>query len=169
MKKKIAGVLTTVLAASLFVSGNAPVTVQQDNMTAQSQDNEDTQSDEADAEDTQSDEADAEDTQTEVEEEEAKVAADPEDQPAATETPEEEKEAEKETHVSPAQEDTLHRHLFFSYRKQLPSAFYHWWQISSCSSEQKSLLYNHTAEPEDPPAPEYRRKLYHRMNHRKPL
>ena len=74
MKKKIAGVLTTVLAASLFVSGNAPVTVQQDNMTAQSQDNEDTQSDEADAED----------TQTEVEEEEAKVAADPEDQPAAT-------------------------------------------------------------------------------------
>ena len=41
MKKKIAGVLTTVLAASLFVSGNAPVTVQQDNMTAQSQDNED--------------------------------------------------------------------------------------------------------------------------------
>ena len=74
MKKKIAGVLTTVLAASLFVSGNAPVTVQQDNMTAQSQDNEDTQSDEADAEDTQSDEADAEDTQTEVEEEEAKVA-----------------------------------------------------------------------------------------------
>jgi len=86
MKKKIAGVLTTVLAASLFVSGNAPVTVQQDNMTAQSQDNEDTQSDEADAEDTQSDEADAEDTQTEVEEEEAKVAADPEDRPAATET-----------------------------------------------------------------------------------
>lgn len=52
MKKKIAGVLTTVLAASLFVSGNVPVTVQQDNMTAQSQDNEDTQSDEADAEDT---------------------------------------------------------------------------------------------------------------------
>ena len=39
MKKKIAGVLTTVLAASLFVSGNAPVTGQQDNMTAQSQDN----------------------------------------------------------------------------------------------------------------------------------
>ena len=106
MKKKIAGVLTTVLAASLFVSGNAPVTVQQDNMTAQSQDNEDTQSDEADAEDTQSDEADAEDTQTEVEEEEAKVAADPEDQPAATETPEEEKEAEKETQKREKSEDT---------------------------------------------------------------
>ena len=96
MKKKIAGVLTTVLAASLFVSGNAPVTVQQDNMTAQSQDNEDTQSDEADAED----------TQTEVEEEEAKVAADPEDQPAATETPEEEKEAEKETQKREKSEDT---------------------------------------------------------------
>ena len=106
MKKKIAGVLTTVLAASLFVSGNAPVTVQQDNMTAQSQDNEDTQSDEADAEDTQSDEADAEDTQTEVEEEGAKVAADPEDQPAATETPEEEKEAEKETQKREKSEDT---------------------------------------------------------------
>ena len=96
MKKKIAGVLTTVLAASLFVSGNAPVTVQQDNMTAQSQDNEDTQSDEADAED----------TQTEVEEEGAKVAADPEDQPAATETPEEEKEAEKETQKREKSEDT---------------------------------------------------------------
>ena len=36
-------------------------------------------------------------------------------------------------------------------------------------SEDQWLYHNHTAEPEDPPAPEYRRKLYHRMNHRKPL
>ena len=87
MKKKIAGVLTTVLAASLLVGGNSSVTVEKDNMIAQSQDSEETQSDEAEEEDTQSEEA----------EEVAKVAADPEDQPAATETPKEEKKAEKET------------------------------------------------------------------------
>ena len=49
MKKKIAGVLTTVLAASLLVGGNHPVTVQVDNMISGTQDDEDTQSDEADA------------------------------------------------------------------------------------------------------------------------
>ena len=87
MKKKIAGVLTTVLAASLLVGGNHPVTVQVDNMISGTQDDEDTQSDEAEAE------AEAEEEQSE----EAKVAADPEDQPAATETPKEEKKAEKET------------------------------------------------------------------------
>ena len=87
MKKKIAGVLTTVLAASLLVGGNHPVTVQVDNMISGTQDDEDTQSDEAEAE------AEAEEEQCE----EAKVAADPEDQPAATETPKEEKKAEKET------------------------------------------------------------------------
>ena len=70
MKKKIAGVLTTVLAASLLVGGNSSVTVEKDNMIAQSQDSEETQSDEAEEEDTQSEEA----------EEVAKVAADPEDQ-----------------------------------------------------------------------------------------
>lgn len=84
MKKKIAGVLTTVLAASLLVGGNSSVTVEKDNMIAQSQDSEETQSDEAEEEDTQSEEA----------EEVAKVAADPEDQPAATETPKEEKSRE---------------------------------------------------------------------------
>ena len=47
MKKKIAGVLTTVLAASLLVGGNHPVTVQVDNMISGTQDDEDTQSDEA--------------------------------------------------------------------------------------------------------------------------
>ena len=83
MKKKIAGVLTTVLAASLLVGGNSSVTVEKDNMIAQSQDSEETQSDEAEEEDTQSEEA----------EEVAKVAADPEDQPAATETPKEEKKS----------------------------------------------------------------------------
>ena len=88
MKKKIAGVLTTVLAASLLVGGNHPVTVQVDNMISGTQDDEDTQSDEAEAE-----AAEAEEEQSE----EAKVAADPEDQPAATETPKEEKKAEKET------------------------------------------------------------------------
>ena len=87
MKKKIAGVLTTVLAASLLVGGNHPVTVQVDNMISGTQDDEDTQSDEAEAE-----AAEAEEEQSE----EAKVAADPEDQPAATETPKEEKKAEKE-------------------------------------------------------------------------
>ena len=76
MKKKIAGVLTTVLAASLLVGGNHPVTVQVDNMISGTQDDEDTQSDEAEAE-----AAEAEEEQSE----EAKVAADPEDQPAATE------------------------------------------------------------------------------------
>ena len=86
MKKKIAGVLTTVLAASLLVGGNHPVTVQVDNMISGTQDDEDTQSDEAEAE-----AAEAEEEQSE----EAKVAADPEDQPAATETPKEEKKAEK--------------------------------------------------------------------------
>ena len=65
MKKKIAGVLTTVLAASLLVGGNSSVTVEKDNMIAQSQDSEETQSDEAEEEDTQSEEA----------EEVAKVAA----------------------------------------------------------------------------------------------
>ena len=49
MKKKIAGVLTTVLAASLLVGGNHPVTVQVDNMISGTQDDEDTQSDEAEA------------------------------------------------------------------------------------------------------------------------
>ena len=83
MKKKIAGVLTTVLAASLLVGGNHPVTVQVDNMISGTQDDEDTQSDEAEAE--------AEEEQSE----EAKVAADPEDQPAATETPKEEKKGRK--------------------------------------------------------------------------
>ena len=86
MKKKIAGVLTTVLAASLLVGGNHPVTVQVDNMISGTQDDEDTQSDEAEAE-----AAEAEEEQSE----EAKVAADPEDQPAATETPKEEKNTEK--------------------------------------------------------------------------
>ena len=42
MKKKIAGVLTTVLAASLLVGGNHPVTVQVDNMISGTQDDEDT-------------------------------------------------------------------------------------------------------------------------------
>ena len=82
MKKKIAGVLTTVLAASLLVGGNHPVTVQVDNMISGTQDDEDTQS------------------------EEAKVAADPEDQPAATETPKEEKKAEKETQKREAAENS---------------------------------------------------------------
>lgn len=86
MKKKIAGVLTTVLAASLLVGGNHPVTVQVDNMISGTQDDEDTQSDEAEAE-----AAEAEEEQSE----EAKVAADPEDQPAATETPKEEKRQKK--------------------------------------------------------------------------
>ena len=86
MKKKIAGVLTTVLAASLLVGGNHPVTVQVDNMISGTQDDEDTQSDEAEAE-----AAEAEEEQSE----EAKVAADPEDQPAATETPKEEKKDRK--------------------------------------------------------------------------
>ena len=81
MKKKIAGVLTTVLAASLLVGGNHPVTVQVDNMISGTQDDEDTQSDEAEAE--------------AAEAEEAKVAADPEDQPAATETPKEKRNTEK--------------------------------------------------------------------------
>ena len=45
MKKKIAGVLTTVLAASLLVGGNHPVTVQVDNMISGTQDDGDTQSD----------------------------------------------------------------------------------------------------------------------------
>jgi len=79
MKKKIAGVLTTVLAASLLVGGNHPVTVQVDNMISGTQDDEDTQSDGAEVE--------AEEEQSE----EAKVAADPEDQPAATETPKKKK------------------------------------------------------------------------------
>ena len=86
MKKKIAGVLTTVLAASLLVGGNHPVTVQVDNMISGTQDDEDTQSDEAEAE-----AAEAEEEQSE----EAKVAADPEDQPAATETPKERKKGRK--------------------------------------------------------------------------
>jgi hypothetical protein len=86
MKKKIAGVLTTVLAASLLVGGNHPVTVQVDNMISGTQDDEDTQSDEAEAE-----AAEAEEEQSE----EAKVAADPEDQPVATETPKEEKRQKK--------------------------------------------------------------------------
>lgn len=86
MKKKIAGVLTTVLAASLLVGGNHPVTVQVDNMISGTQDDEDTQSDEAEAE-----AAEAEEEQSE----EAKVAADPKDQPAATETPKEEKRQKK--------------------------------------------------------------------------
>ena len=94
MKKKIAGVLTTVLAASLLVGGNHPVTVQVDNMISGTQDDEDTQSDEAEAE--------AEEEQSE----EAKVAADPEDQPAATETPKEEKKAEKETQKREAAENS---------------------------------------------------------------
>ena len=81
-EEKIAGVLTTVLAASLLVGGNHPVTVQVDNMISGTQDDGDTQSDEAEAE-----AAEAEEEQSE----EAKVAADPEDQPAATETPKEEK------------------------------------------------------------------------------
>ena len=89
MKKKIAGVLTTVLAASLLVGGNHPVTVQVDNMISGTQDDEDTQSDEAEAE-----AAEAEEEQSE----EAKVAADPEDQPAATETPKEEKKGQKKKH-----------------------------------------------------------------------
>ena len=92
MKKKIAGVLTTVLAASLLVGGNHPVTVQVDNMISGTQDDEDTQSDEAEAE--------------AAEAEEAKVAADPEDQPAATETPKEEKKAEKETQKREAAENS---------------------------------------------------------------
>ena len=92
MKKKIAGVLTTVLAASLLVGGNHPVTVQVDNMISGTQDDEGTQSDEAEAEEEQS--------------EEAKVAADPEDQPAATETPKEEKKAEKETQKREAAENS---------------------------------------------------------------
>ena len=96
MKKKIAGVLTTVLAASLLVGGNHPVTVQVDNMISGTQDDEDTQSDEAEAE------AEAEEEQSE----EAKVAADPEDQPAATETPKEEKKAEKETQKREAAENS---------------------------------------------------------------
>ena len=50
MKKKIAGVLTTVLAASLFVGGNVPVTTQVGSMAAESQEDEDTQADEAEAE-----------------------------------------------------------------------------------------------------------------------
>ena len=50
MKKKIAGVLTTVLAASLLVGGNHPVTVQVDNMISGTQDDEDTQSDGAEVE-----------------------------------------------------------------------------------------------------------------------
>ena len=95
MKKKIAGVLTTVLAASLLVGGNHPVTVQVDNMISGTQDDEDTQSDEAEA-------AEAEEEQSE----EAKVAADPEDQPAATETPKEEKKAEKETQKREAAENS---------------------------------------------------------------
>ena len=99
MKKKIAGVLTTVLAASLFVGGNVPVTTQVGSMAAESQEDEDTQADEAEAES-------GEDTQSEVDEEEAKVAADPEDQPAAAETPEEEAKAEKETQKREASEDT---------------------------------------------------------------
>ena len=94
MKKKIAGVLTTVLAASLLVGGNHPVTVQVDNMISGTQDDEDTQSDEAEAE--------AEEEQSE----EAKVATDPEDQPAATETPKEEKKAEKETQKREAAENS---------------------------------------------------------------
>ena len=97
MKKKIAGVLTTVLAASLLVGGNHPVTVQVDNMISGTQDDEDTQSDEAEAE-----AAEAEEEQFE----EAKVAADPEDQPAATETPKEEKKAEKETQKREAAENS---------------------------------------------------------------
>lgn len=121
MKKKIAGVLTTVLAASLLVGGNYPVTVQEDNLTAASQDDEDTQSDEAEAEDTESDENETEDTQSEEAEaeaeEEAKVEADPEDQPAATETPEEEQKAEKETQKREKTENS-----------------------SSTSSDEKSLL-----------------------------
>ncbi|MFQ7764782.1 MAG: hypothetical protein ACLRH0_10385 [Blautia wexlerae] len=58
MKKKIAGVLTTVLAASLLVGGNHPVTVQVDNMISGTQDDEDTQSDgaEVEAEEEQSEE-----------------------------------------------------------------------------------------------------------------
>ena len=99
MKKKIAGVLTTVLAASLFVGGNVPVTTQVGSMAAESQEDEDTQADEAEAES-------GEDTQSEVDEEEAKVAADPEDQPAAAETSEEEAKAEKETQKREASEDT---------------------------------------------------------------
>ena len=50
MKKKIAGVLTTVLAASFFVGGNVPVTTQVGSMAAESQEDEDTQADEAEAE-----------------------------------------------------------------------------------------------------------------------
>ena len=99
MKKKIAGVLTTVLAASLFVGGNVPVTTQVGSMAADSQEDEDTQTDEAEAES-------GEDTQSEVDEEEAKVEADPEDQPAATETPKEEAKAEEETQKREASEDT---------------------------------------------------------------
>ena len=71
------------LAASLLVGGNHPVTVQVDNMISGTQDDEDTQSDGAEVE--------AEEEQSE----EAKVAADPEDQPAATETPKEEKKGRK--------------------------------------------------------------------------
>ena len=102
MKKKMAGVLTTVLAASLLAGGNIPVTVQKDNMIAEAQDEGNTQSEDAEAQD-------GEDTQSEEaaeSEEEAKVAADPEDQPAATETPKEEKAAEKETQEREAAEDT---------------------------------------------------------------
>lgn len=51
-----------------------------------------------DDEDTQSDEAEAEAAEAEEEQsEEAKVAADPEDQPAATETPKEEKGRKRNT------------------------------------------------------------------------
>ena len=64
-EEKIAGVLTTVLAASLFVGGNVPVTTQVGSMAAESQEDEDTQADEAEAES-------GEDTQSEVDEEEAK-------------------------------------------------------------------------------------------------
>lgn len=60
-----------------------------------------------DDEDTQSDEAEAEAAEAEEEQsEEAKVAADPEDQPAATETPKEEKKAEKETQKREAAENS---------------------------------------------------------------
>ena len=99
MKKKIAGVLTTVLAASLLVGGNASVTTQVGSMAAESQEDDDTQSDVADTEG-------SEDAQSEVDEEEAKVEADPEDQPAATETPKEEAKAEKEAQKREASEDT---------------------------------------------------------------
>ena len=116
MKKKIAGVLTTVLAASLLVGGNYPVTVQEDNMTAESQDGEDTQTDEAEVQDTQTEDTQSDETedpqsdenedQSEETQEADKVASDPENQPAATETPEEEKKAEKETQKREANEDS---------------------------------------------------------------